>query len=62
MPESRYERNGRPAKLKNTGGLPPLRSRHFAAITEPAQLGQLLRDIRDYHGHFITRCALRLRP
>ena len=47
---------------KNTGGLPPPRSRHFAAITEPAQLGQLLRDIRSYHGHFITRCALRLAP
>ncbi|WP_237173932.1 tyrosine-type recombinase/integrase [Paracandidimonas lactea] len=47
---------------KNTGGLPPPRSRHYAAITEPAQLGQLLRDIRNYHGHFITRCALRLAP
>jgi integrase len=47
---------------KNTGGLPPPRSRHFAAITEPAKLGQLLRDIRNYHGHFITRSALRLAP
>jgi len=47
---------------KNTGGLPPPRSRHYAAITEPAQLGQLLRDIRSYHGHFITRSALRLAP
>jgi integrase len=47
---------------KNTGGLPPPRTRHFAAITEPAQLGQLLRDIRNYHGQFITRCALRLSP
>ncbi|QBH19178.1 DUF4102 domain-containing protein [Alcaligenes faecalis] len=47
---------------KNTGGLPPPRSRHYAAITEPARLGQLLRDIRNYHGHFITCCALRLAP
>lgn len=47
---------------KNTGGLPPPRSRHFAAITDPEQLGQLLRDIRDYNGAFITRCALRLAP
>jgi integrase len=47
---------------KNTGGLPPPRSRHFAAITEPAKLGQLLRDIRAYNGQFITRCALRLTP
>jgi len=47
---------------KNTGGLPAPRSRHYAAITDPAQLGQLLRDIRDYNGAFITRCALRLAP
>lgn len=45
---------------KNTGGLPAPRSRHYAAITDPAQLGQLLRDIRGYNGAFITRCALRL--
>ncbi|WP_321854386.1 tyrosine-type recombinase/integrase [Paraburkholderia tropica] len=47
---------------KNTGGLPPPRSRHYPAITDPRQLGQLLRDIRDYRGSFITRCALRLSP
>ena len=47
---------------KNTGGLPPPRSRHFAAITDPAQLGQLMRDIQNYNGMFITRCALRLAP
>jgi integrase len=47
---------------KNTGGLPPPRSRHFAAITDPDKLGKLLRDIRDYNGAFITRCALRLAP
>lgn len=47
---------------KRTGGLPSPRSRHYAAITDPGQLGQLLRDIRDYNGAFITRCALRLAP
>lgn len=47
---------------KNTGGLPPPRSRHFAAITEPEKLGQLMRDIQAYNGAFITRCALRLAP
>lgn len=47
---------------KCTAGLPSPRSRHYAAITDPAQLGQLLRDIRDYNGAFITRCALRLVP
>lgn len=47
---------------KNTGGLPPPRSRHFAAITDPEKLGQLMRDIQAYKGAFITRCALRLAP
>jgi len=47
---------------KNTGGLPTPRSRHYAAITEPKLLGQLLRDIRSYNGNFITVAALRLAP
>lgn len=47
---------------KNTGGLPPPRSRHFAAITDPEKLGRLMRDIQEYNGAFITRCALRLAP
>lgn len=45
-----------------TGGLPPPRARHYAAITDPAKLGQLLRDIRAYNGHVITRAALQLSP
>jgi integrase len=45
-----------------TGGLPPPRSRHFAAITDPEQLGKLLRDIRGYKGNIITRAALQLSP
>jgi len=45
-----------------TGGLPAVRSRHYAAITDPNQLGQLLRDIRAYNGHVITRAALQLTP
>lgn len=45
-----------------TGGLPSPRGRHYAAITDPVQLGQLMRDIRNYHGNFITCCALRLAP
>ncbi len=47
---------------KRTGGLPTPRSRHYAAITDPKQLGQLLRDIRGYNGNFITIAALRLAP
>lgn len=45
-----------------TGGLPSPRSRHYAAITDPQKLGQLLRDIAAYKGHVITRAALRLSP
>lgn len=45
-----------------TGGLPPPRGRHYAAITDPAKLAQLLRDIRAYNGHVITRAALQLSP
>lgn len=45
-----------------TAALPAPRSRHFAAITDPVQLGQLLRDIRGYKGNVITRAALQLSP
>ncbi|WP_129563160.1 tyrosine-type recombinase/integrase [Paraburkholderia dokdonensis] len=45
-----------------TGGLPAVRSRRYPAITDPQQLGQLLRDIRAYNGHVITRAALQLAP
>ena len=45
-----------------TGGLPPPRARHYPAITDPEQVGQLLRDIRAYNGNVITRAALQLSP
>lgn len=45
-----------------TGSLPPPRARHFAAITDPIRLAQLLRDIQAYKGHILTRAALRLMP
>lgn len=45
-----------------TGGLPAPRARQYPAITDPAKLGQLLRDIRSYNGHVITRAALQLSP
>lgn len=45
-----------------TGGLPAPRARHFAAITDPEKLGQLMRDIAAYKGHVLTRAALRLSP
>lgn len=45
-----------------TGGLPSPRARHYAAITDPQKLGQLLRDMQGYNGNIITRAALQLSP
>jgi integrase len=47
---------------KRTGGLPAPRARHYAAITDPQKLGQLLRDVQAYSGNVITRAALQLSP
>jgi integrase len=40
--------------------LPPVVSRHHAAVTDPAKAGGLLRAMADYHGHPHTRAALAL--
>jgi len=44
------------------GALPPVKSTHFASITDPDGVGGLLRAIDGYHGDLKTRCALRLAP
>jgi integrase len=44
------------------GALPPVKGEHFAAVTEPKQVGQLLRTLDAYEGTFIVACALRLAP
>jgi integrase len=44
------------------GALPPAKVKHLAAITEPAEIGALLRSMAGYQGSLITRCALRLAP
>jgi len=44
------------------GALAPVNHGHLAAITDPEQVGNLMRAINDYHGGIITRCALRLAP
>ena len=48
------------ADLKDA--LTPYRGRHFAAITEPVKLGELLRAIQAYRGGPIVRAALQLAP
>jgi integrase len=42
--------------------LTPYRGKHFAAITDPEQLGVLLRSIQAYKGGPIVRAALQLAP
>lgn len=42
------------------GALSVVKSKHFAALTNPQQVGQLLRDIQTYEGHIETRIALRV--
>lgn len=44
------------------GALSPYRGKHFAAITDPAKLGELLRAIHAYRGGPIVRAALQLAP
>ncbi|AHI79909.1 phage integrase family protein [Burkholderia thailandensis USAMRU Malaysia  len=44
------------------GALPPPETEHFAAVTAPKELGELLRAIDSYRGTFPVLCALRLAP
>lgn len=44
------------------GALPPVKSKHFSAMTEPSKVAGLLRAIDGYEGSFVTKCALRLAP
>ncbi|MBW9265840.1 MAG: integrase arm-type DNA-binding domain-containing protein [Candidatus Thiodiazotropha sp. (ex. Lucinisca nassula)] len=48
------------ADLKDA--LPPANPKHHASITDPKQIGELLRAIDGYQGQFVTRCALQLAP
>lgn len=44
------------------GALPPVKSKHLAAITDPKQVGELLRMIYGYEGSPIVKGALKLAP
>ncbi|MDR2013831.1 MAG: integrase arm-type DNA-binding domain-containing protein [Rhodanobacter sp.] len=44
------------------GALTPWKPEHFASITEPAKVADLLRAIEAFSGTFPVRCALRLLP
>lgn len=44
------------------GALPPVVTKHHAAITDPKKVGDLLRSIDGYSGGLIVCCALKLSP
>lgn len=44
------------------GALPTAIGGNFAAITDPAKVGELLRAIDGFNGTFVVKCALRLSP
>ena len=44
------------------GALPPAKGKHFAAITEPKQVAELLRAIDSYQGSLSAISALKLAP
>jgi len=44
------------------GALTPVRKKHYASITDPKKVGELMRAIKDYQGDLVVRYALRLAP
>jgi integrase len=44
------------------GALTTTKTKHFAAITKPSEVGELLRALDDYKGSFPVVCALKLAP
>lgn len=44
------------------GAIPPAPGKHLAAITDPKQVGGLLRAIDGFEGTFVVQCALKFAP
>ena len=44
------------------GAIPPTTTKHHASITDPKEIGGLLRAIDSYGGGLVVRCALKLAP
>jgi integrase len=44
------------------GALPPVKEEHFASVTEPNKVAEVLRALDGYEGTLTVRCALRLAP
>lgn len=44
------------------GALPPVKGEHFASVTEPNKVAEVLRALDGYQGTLTVGCALRLAP
>lgn len=44
------------------GALPPAQTQHFASITEPQAIGELLRAMESYRGGLVVKSALQIAP
>jgi len=44
------------------GALTPWKPQHYATLTDPRDVGRLLRDIESHEGSFSTKCAMQLAP
>jgi integrase len=55
-------RTERDPTISLKGALSPVKENHFAAITEPKAIGELLRAIEGYQGYPVIKSALRLAP
>ncbi|CAM2169449.1 Integrase [Paraburkholderia sacchari] len=44
------------------GAIPPAKTTHFASITEPDKVGEMLRSFEGFSGTFPVLCALKLAP
>jgi integrase len=53
---------GRDPARDLVGAIPPAQEKHFAAITDPKELGALLRVLDGAGGSFITQCCVKLLP
>ena len=53
--------NNDPAK-DLIGAIPPAKVKHFASITEPVKVGEMLRAFDGFKGTFQVQCALKLAP
>lgn len=55
-------RSDRDPTVDLKGALPPLLGQHFAAVTDPQEVAELLRSFENYKGTLTVKCALKLAP